>query len=417
MPESTHDDVSLLRAEVSHLNAQLERLIPMVAHRADCGDGGAETSTEERTGRRDLFKMAGVGVLGATVAGLLDASPAGAANGDSVLFGQSNSATATTEVDTTTGDGLHGTTTADGASGVAGIDTSDGGGHGVFGDSANGIGVYGRPTTGVSGLLGSSIAAVVGDSSASVGVVGLSSSSDGISGTSSAHDQSGVTGTSTNIDGGQGVYGLCSSGSGVLGESDSGYGVQAIGGLAPILLLPADSAGHPTSGNHNLGELYVDSNGVFYKCVVAGSPGSWVPMYSVVPLLTPVRVISSPSGAGDTGGLTGPFSPDGTTHTTSVLTGGATGIPDIAVGVVGNLTVSGSGATLNGDGYLTLWPGGASKPSTSSLNSGGDAYATSNGVTVAFGSGADAGKLAFSWQGGGSPPACQVFLDVTAYIL
>jgi len=163
--------------------------------------------------------------------------------------------------------------------------------------------------------------------------------------------------------------------------------------------------------------MYVDSNGVFYKCVAGGPPGTWVPMYSVVPLLTPVRVISTPSGGANTGGLVGPFSPNGATHTTSVLTGGTTGIPDIAVGVVANLTISANGGTLNGDGYLTLFPGGTSNPGTSSLNSGGDAFATSNGVTVAFGTSADAGTLSFSWQGGGSPPSCQVFLDVTAYIL
>ena len=108
--------------------------------------------------------------------------------------------------------------------------------------------------------------------------------------------------------------------------------------------------------------MYVDVNGVFYKCVDAGTPGTWVPFYSVVPLLTPMRVISTPSGAGNTGGLTGPFPPDGTTHTTSVLTGGDTGIPSIAVGVVGNLTISGNGSTLNGDGYLTLFPAGRTIP-------------------------------------------------------
>ena len=148
--------------------------------------------------------------------------------------------------------------------------------------------------------------------------------------------------------------------------------------------------------------------------MVNGTPGTWVPMHSVVPLATPVRVLNTTNG---TGGPTGPFVADGATHTTGVLTGGATGIPDIAVGVVANLTVSGNGATLNGDGFLTLWPGGTPNPGTSSLNSGGDAFATSNGVTVAFGTGPSAGTLAFSWQGGGSPPRCQVFLDVTAYIL
>jgi hypothetical protein len=94
-----------------------------------------------------------------------------------------------------------------------------------------------------------------------------------------------------------------------------------------------------------------------------------------------------------------------------------TGIPDNAVGVVANLAISANGATLNGDGYLTLFPAGTTSPDTASINAGGDAFATSNGVTVAFGTGVDAGKLSFSWQGGGSPQPCQVFLDVTAYIL
>ena len=105
--------------------------------------------------------------------------------------------------------------------------------------------------------------------------------------------------------------------------------------------------------------LFVDSNGVFYRCIRhRRTPGTWVPIYSVVPLAAPVRVISTPSGPSNKGGLTGPFAPDGTTHTTTVLTGGSTGIPASAVGVVGNLVVSGNGATLNGDGFLTLFPAG-----------------------------------------------------------
>ena len=44
-----------------------------------------------------------------------------------------------------------------------------------------------------------------------------------------------------------------------------------------------------------------------------------------------------------------------------------------------------------------LWRGAvAGSPGTSSLNAGGGAYATSNGVTVVFGTGANDGKLSFS---------------------
>ena len=62
-----------------------------------------------------------------------------------------------------------------------------------------------------------------------------------------------------------------------------------------------------------------------------------------------------------------------------------------------------------------LWRGAvAGSPGTSSLNAGGGAYATSNGVTVVFGTGANDGKLSFSWQGAGSPQTCQIYLVVAA---
>ncbi len=231
-------------------------------------------------------------------------------------------------------------------------------------------------------------------------------SGDGLSGITSDGDAHAVSGINTNATGGVGVG----------ASAVNGVGLSAAGGLAPIYLAPAAAAGAPSSAA-DVGMLYVDSHGVFYRCIASGTPGTWVPIYSVVPLAAPVRVISTPSGPSNKGGLTGPFGPDGTTHTTSVLTGGSTGIPASAVGVVGNLVVSGNGATLNGDGFLTLFPAGTPNPGTSSLNAGGAAFATSNGVTVAFGTGGNAGQLSLSWQGGGTPLPCQVFLDVTAYIL
>jgi hypothetical protein len=222
------------------------------------------------------------------------------------------------------------------------------------------------------------------------------------------------------VNSGFGSIGVASGDStthGVFASSTEGYGLVAIGGLAPIRIRPAAASGAPTSGTHALGELFVDTNGVLYRCVAAGTPGTWVPNFSVVPLANPVRVISTPSGNGNTGGLTGPFSPTGATNTTSVLTGGSTGIPASAVGAVANLTISAARGRLNGDGYLTLFPAGTSNPGTASIYAGAHVRDTSNGVTVAFGTGSDAGKLSFSWQGAGSPQPCQFFLDVTAYIL
>ena len=194
----------------------------------------------------------------------------------------------------------------------------------------------------------------------------------------------------------------------------AGYGAALEGGLAPLWLQPAGTPGPPTSGAHQLGELYFDVNGVQYRCVAAGTPGTWVPQYSVVPLMAPVRVINSSTGEG---GITGPLVPGVTVHTSSVLTG-LNGIPAGAIGVVANLAVSGvGGASLNGYGVMTIFPAGAATPGTANINAGAGSFAESNAVTVAFGTGAEAGKVSIVWNGGGPVPNAQAYLDVNAYIL
>ena len=204
------------------------------------------------------------------------------------------------------------------------------------------------------------------------------------------------------------------TGPAVYGQSTSGYGAELDGGVAPLLLTPASVAGPPTTGAHVLGELYVDSTGVLYRCAAAGTPGTWVPQYSTVPLPSPVRVLATPSG---TGGISGPLVPGATVHTSSVLTG-ANGIPAGAVGIVANLAVSGvGGALLNGFGVMTIFPAGTATPATANINAGAGCFALSNTVTVAFGTGANAGKVSIVWNGGGAVPNAQAYLDVTAYIL
>ena len=326
--------------------------------RADGAGVRAEATPADVPGdRRRLLKMLGATAVGAVGASLLEASPAGAADGDDVVLGGSNVSSSVTLITCSDDTALSSTTSLAGQAGLLGTDDSSGG-YGVSGYSTNGLGVYGLQT-GASGLV-SSPAGVVGDSTVTHGVIGVSSSNNGVRGITSADSWGGVIGLDQSMGGGFGVQAY----------SNENIGLQAQGGQAPIQLVPSGTAGAPTTGTAVLGEMFVDINGVFYKCVAAGTPGTWVPMYSVVPLLAPVRVISTPSGGSNTGGLTGPFAPNGDTHTTTVLTGGATGIPDIAVAVLGNLTISANGGTLNGDGYLTLFPGGASNPGTSSLNSG-----------------------------------------------
>lgn len=69
------------------------------------------------------------------------------------------------------------------------------------------------------------------------------------------------------------VYGRndASGGAAVTGYSGSGLGASFSGGLAPVRLQPAGTAGAPTSLNHQQGELYVDSAGALWICTQSGT--------------------------------------------------------------------------------------------------------------------------------------------------
>jgi hypothetical protein len=60
-------------------------------------------------------------------------------------------------------------------------------------------------------------------------------------------------------------------GAGVMGYSGSGVGGSFSGGLAPLRLQPAATAGAPTSFNHQQGEFYVDSAGALWLCTQSGT--------------------------------------------------------------------------------------------------------------------------------------------------
>jgi hypothetical protein len=187
------------------------------------------------------------------------------------------------------------------------------------------------------------------------------------------------------------------------------YGASLSGGLAPLYLSPAGSAGSPSGGTHQLGEIYVDSHGVVYRCTAAGSPGSWVPLQATIPI-EPQRVVDTRHG---TGGVTGPIAPGATAHTTSNLTGGL--IPANAVGVTGNATVAGnSGELLNGYGVLILYPAGGAIPTSATITAGSGCFAISNSFVSNLGTGE---ALSFVWSGGGPVQQVQVIVDITGYIL
>lgn len=201
-------------------------------------------------------------------------------------------------------------------------------------------------------------------------------------GTTSVTSTGGTALQGTITSNGTGVAGTDTSttagGVGVQGISTKGYGLVAGGGRAPLRLLPASTAGAPTSaaGPHLLGEVHVDSGGVIFQCVAAGTPGTWLRIAAgpvgyaqgaLCLLSTPIRVFDSrlkdspaaPSRAA------GPVK--GRTSQTLQITGATVAgvsVPAGAVGVVGNLTVVSPTAA----GYLTCYPAGVNRPGTPSID-------------------------------------------------
>jgi hypothetical protein len=172
-------------------------------------------------------------------------------------------------------DGVSGISDANGKSGVFGFNTKD--------TSEQAFGVSGtcnstNPTSaGVFGFADSANG-VGGNSNNGNGVSGHSALNDGVSGISDANGKSGVFGFNTNPSGAAfGVSGTVNSpdGAGVNGFSDLGYGGHLRGGRAPLHLEPANTPGRPTTGDHQRGELFVDSNGDLFYCKDSGTPGNW----------------------------------------------------------------------------------------------------------------------------------------------
>jgi hypothetical protein len=312
----------------------------------------------------------------------------------SLLVDQTNNTTGTTSVTSTSGSALQGTSTGPDGIGVVGTDNGTGlSGVGVQGNSTTGAGVYATSTSG---------SGVYATSTSGTGLQAYSADSNGIYG-QTAGEGIGVAGNDVSTG---------SGGSGVYGSSTSGYGLVGSGGRAPLRILPAATAGSPSSGSHQLGEVYVDSAGVIYKCVRAGTPGQWAPVNSTVLLASPVRVIDTRKG---TGIAKGPLRPT-TTYTSKSLIGGSSAIPPGALGLVGTLAMVGktTKSTLGGVGYLTIFPGGTRRPATWSVN-GDTSHAIASGVTVRLGTGANAGKV--SLVVGGTKTATHAVLDVAAYII
>lgn len=279
--------------------------------RTDSGQPIADTDAQlaepaPRSRRSILFAAAGA-VAGAVGSSLARPEAAAAANGQPVLLGQANSASASTRVSTTAGNGLEvesilaGTTAIRAAgSGIGGQFSAHGeGGRGVLATSfsTNGSGVAvdtaahgatGICVRGISYGTGKTIGALfLGNSTVSIGVSGASAGGTGMVGKSVTTSgvepavpvKTGVYGyadndsTALGVMGeskvGVGVKGKATSGSGVYGTSQTGYGVIAhsVGGTAAYFSTSAATIG---TALHTVGRVKFDKS-VGLATIAAGT--------------------------------------------------------------------------------------------------------------------------------------------------
>jgi hypothetical protein len=434
MPEesdgSERPTLEWLASKVASLEAEVARLraAPAPGDRPGQTRSPSSAGTEQvpRGGEPEspaVSRRGALRALGAAAAGgaglaigstLLGSQPAGAANGDAVFLGQGNAAADSTQVETTVAYGLIGSTTDPAGGGLWGLDGSTSGGTGVLGASTAGVGVT-ATSSGIVAILGtltgSGEGAIAGEdqtqqAAPSYGVFGSSISGDGVRATSDTGY--GVFATLTGDGDGAirgidestqtdsyGVAGNSNSGFGVVASSVDGIGITTSGGLAPLLLSPAQGlSGPPTGGTHSQGEIYVDEAGAVFVCTADSqvitirgvgthiTPGTWQQVSLAAPdyndniaaisgslgragslnlLSAPIRVFDTtvadppalktraagPLAAGSTANLllTG-YAVDGIT------------VPHGAVGVIGNLTA----LQPAGAGTLIAYPTGSKVP-------------------------------------------------------
>jgi hypothetical protein len=431
-----------LRAENVRLSQRLAQIEGGVRPVADDGPAkvgaamptvethrSAQPETDHPVSRRGAMKALGAAAAGgiglAAGSAFLAAEPAAASNNNPVLLGESNTATASTTVTTssgiglagvagavagdlpfvptgvfgssTTGVGVWGSSSVDGSAGVRGIDSSDTGGIGVDAQTSTGNAVYGLVGGGAVILPDEKLVGVFGDSATGLGVLGTSAGSDGVQGQTTATGASAVSAYDTSGSAG---------GKGVNASSTAGYGVQASGGRAPLRLNPAAGFGPPTTGSHQPGEVYTDSEGAIFLCTGAGTPGTWNQLTASAPHYNnnggitgslghagSVNLLSAPIRVFDTRVADPPAAPSrpkgqvlaGSTtplQITGVTVGGLL-VPAGAVAVVGNVTAAVPAAI----GYLTLYPAGETAPATSNLNYSAGVNVANYCVVVLNGSG------------------------------
>ena len=233
-------------------------------------------------------------------------------------------------------------------------------------------------------------------------------------GINSGNGAQAFVGTATSAAGGTGIQGQSTNGAGigVSGVSNQGYGLVGNGGRAPLYLVPAGTTGAPTGGTHNRGELFVDTNGQLFQCIVGNgtTPGTWVRQSPLV-TLAPARVYDSRVGQLP---ATGPKAPIANTNTVTLdvtgpkAGGGNSGVPAGASTVLGNVTVING---VNPGVFLTIYAAGTSAPATSSVNASSGGIVANNFTSQIGTTGMNANRIAITCGGGPT----DFIIDIVGY--
>src|SRR5438067_4719718 len=377
-----------LEAEVARLSAIVEQL----KGRLDGIDGGSNGNGGQNQphSRRDFVKLAGAAVAGAAGGVLLGAVPAAATNGNSVILGNTSGAVLNDAANTTslTATAALGTPTPLVKIIGSGATLPSAPPNGP--DLEGALQVYSKP--GTPGATPTPAEAIDGYGPGGIGV---------------------------------GVLGASDVGYGVLGESGSGFDLSAFGTGRVFQFSITDNLGNPMAGPPGFtpaqpgagfpgGEFVRDANSVLWASRASGAGvAGWRRLNTIRVdaadgsnnFFQPARIIDTRNG---TGGATGARAANSTT--TWGPFPGTNGIPSDALGIVGNVTVTG----FTGQGFLAVFPAGAAfnpntSPSTMNYSTN---WAWANAFTVGFGVGSNAGKISI-YTGF---IATHVIVDVVAYI-
>lgn len=329
-----HQQLAALQARVDELEAERARTI-----RRD-PEPAAPPPTAVRVGRRRaLAGLAGAAAAG-TVAALASGTPAAADDGDAVLLGFVNDATAPTRISVTGGPETYGFGVVDGA----------------IGDTAQGDAL-------LAVARGNAFDTAVRAVAVGTGVTAVQArSEDGIGGffTSDATDSPAVL-----------AAGL-------------GIGLSAAGVRGQVQLTPETPSPLTVAGSDTTGTLYMQAgqdeesfvDGTLWACVDDGAPGTWRKLAghdtagALHILPAPRRVYDSrPGGAPTAVGPKTPL-PAGNVARVLDLKAASSGVPAGATGAV--VTILLVNATT-GNGNFTIWANGQPKPTANTLVWGGDA--------------------------------------------